>query len=401
MAPAPASLPSHRPSGTPRCAGSVPPVVPWHVPSAPSCAPPRTHAPPTATARQSGNPNRCRSPAPCPTGPPPAAVRSCAQPYTAGKWSGYARSATPCLHRRDGPGPHRQTGAEACAGSLPTPGHWTGPLRTGAGSDARGYAAKSSLYRDAAGRLVHEPSAQALQPAIETTEGITEGAIELQRGNRDIALHHRMKVGARAAVFGIARGGDPITFLATWVDHLQRRRGTGAMAQARELDAANMLDGQIGDIDVKHRPRRQIEGTVGFHQLARKIGGSRQVIQLARGQREGERGPTQEAPFKGCRHGTGIQHVISQVGTKVDARHHQIRLLIQQTVDRQVYAVGGGAVHADKAIGQNVHVQRTVERQRTAGAALVLVGGNHHALGVIRQRSMKRGEARCGGTVVI
>ena len=75
--------------------------------------------------------------------------------------------------------------------------------------------------------------------------------------------------------------------------------------------------------------------------------------------------------------------------------------MLQQTVDRQVHAVGGGAVHADKAIGQDLRVQWTVERQRTAGAALVLVGGNHHALGVILQRSIERGKTGCGGTVIV
>src|SRR5690606_30006799 len=163
-----------------------------------------------------------------------------------------------CLHRRGGPAPHRRTDDAACAGSLPAPGGWTALPRTTARSGARGYAARS--YRppgaaDDPGRA----SQQALQPAVASGEGLVEGTIRLQRGDGDVTLHHRVKVGARAAVFGIAGNGNPVPLLAPRVDHLHRCSGTGTVAQAGQLDTADMLQRQVGHVDIEHGARRQIE----------------------------------------------------------------------------------------------------------------------------------------------
>ena len=68
--------------------------------------------------------------------------------------------------------------------------------------------------------------------------------------------------------------------LAARIDHFQGRGRTGAMAQARQLDAANMVEGQVRDVDVEHCARRQVQGPVGLHQLAGEIRRRRQVIQL-------------------------------------------------------------------------------------------------------------------------
>lgn len=127
----------------------------------------------------------------------------------------------------------------------------------------------------------------------------------------------------------------------------------------------------------------------------------RQVVRLARQQRKRQRRATKETAFQRCGDRTGVQHVITQVGTEVDPRHHHVRRLRQQPIKPQVHTVGRCAVEADEAVGQGLRVQWPVQRQRTAGAALVLVRGNHRALGVIRQRSVQRGDAGCGDTVVV
>ncbi|MNC62398.1 hypothetical protein D3C75_1124160 [compost metagenome] len=65
-----------------------------------------------------------------------------------------------------------------------------------------------------------------------------------------------MKIRARAAVLGITGHRDPVAFLAARVDHLGRRRSAGAMPQACQLDAADMLERQVGDIHIEHCSRR-------------------------------------------------------------------------------------------------------------------------------------------------
>ncbi|MCY1173194.1 hypothetical protein D9M73_133480 [compost metagenome] len=109
----------------------------------------------------------------------------------------------------------------------------------------------------------------------------------------------------------------------------------------------------------------------------------------------------QETSLKGRRHRAGIQDIVPQVRAQVDTGNHHVRFALQQAVEAQVHTIGWRAVEADKAVGQGLRVQRTVERQRTAGAALVLVRGDNHALGVIRQRSIKRGETGCGYPIVV
>ena len=140
---------------------------------------------------------------------------------------------------------------------------------------------------------------------------------------------------------------------------------------------------------------------MGFKQLAGKKRRRRQVVHLAGDQRKGKRRPIQKTPFKCRRHSARIQYIITQVGTQVDARHHHVRLLLEQAVNSQVHAIGRCTVDADKAIGQGMRMQGTVQRQRTAGATFVLLGGNYHALGVVGQRTIKRGQARSCYPVIV
>ena len=173
------------------------------------------------------------------------------------------------------------------------------------------------------------------------------------------------------------------------------------MSQAGELDATDVLQRQVGDIDVEHGARWQLQARLRLDQAPGDIGGSRQVVGQARQERKGQRGTAEETPFQGGGDRAGIQHVVTQVGAQVDAGHHHVGGFRQQAVEPQMHAVSGRAVEADETVGQGLRVQRPIKRQRTAGAALVLIRGNHHALGVIRQRFMQRGDAGCGNTVVI
>ncbi|MNF51078.1 hypothetical protein D3C84_323900 [compost metagenome] len=210
-----------------------------------------------------------------------------------------------------------------------------------------------------------------------------------------------MEVRPRPAVLGVAGCGNPVSLLATRIDYLHRRRSPGTMAEPSHLDTANMIQRQVGDVHIEHGARRQVEPIVGSHETTRDVGSGRQVVRLARKQREGERRQGQESSFQGCRHRAGIEHVVTQIGAQVNARYHQIRQLLQQAIEAQVDAIGRRAVEADEAVAQRAGVKRAVQGQGTAGATFVLVRCDDHTVGVILERTMQSGEPGGSHPVVV
>ena len=71
-----------------------------------------------------------------------------------------------------------------------------------------------------------------------------------------------MKIGALTAILDITGGGNPVTFLATRVDHLDRRRRTRAMTESGQLHTTNMFQRQVRHVDVEYGTRRQFESLV-------------------------------------------------------------------------------------------------------------------------------------------
>ncbi|MCY1173195.1 hypothetical protein D9M73_133490 [compost metagenome] len=90
-----------------------------------------------------------------------------------------------------------------------------------------------------------------------------------------------MEIGTRAAIFGIPGRRDPVTGLAPRIHHFHRCRGSGAMAQAGQLDTADAVQRQIGNVHVQYRTRWQIQVSMGFNQFAREMGSCGKVLYLA------------------------------------------------------------------------------------------------------------------------
>ena len=122
---------------------------------------------------------------------------------------------------------------------------------------------------------------------------------------------------------------------------------------------------------------------------------------MPRDQRKGNRRALQETPFQGGRDSPGIQHVIPKVGPQVDARDHHVRFILQKAIEPQMHTIGRRAVDTYIAVAESMRMQRTVERQRAAGAAFVLIRCDNHALGMIGQRSMQRGDTGCGYPIIV
>ena len=57
-------------------------------------------------------------------------------------------------------------------------------------------------------------------------------------------------------------------------------------------------------------------------------------------ERHRDRRQAQEAPFHRRGDGTRIDHVVAQVGAVIDARHHEVRLIVEESRQRKVHAIG-------------------------------------------------------------
>jgi hypothetical protein len=70
----------------------------------------------------------------------------------------------------------------------------------------------------------------------------------------------------------------------------------------------------------------------------------------------------------------------------VDARHHDVRLEIQQPGQRQVHAIGRRAGHAPGFLVHDARAQRSIERERIGRARAVAVGSHRdHAVAGVAQ----------------
>ena len=125
-----------------------------------------------------------------------------------------------------------------------------------------------------------------------------------------------------------------------------------AQEAAKSFQQQAQLKRQIGNIDVKHRTRRQIKLIMSLDHLPGEVGCRRQVIGLSAGQRECHGRTRQKSPFQRCSDSAGIQHIVAKVGAEVDSCHHHVNAVFIQRIEAQMHAVGRGSVDTDKAVFQ-------------------------------------------------
>ena len=89
-----------------------------------------------------------------------------------------------------------------------------------------------------------------------------------------------MKVGPGTAVLDVACSSDPVAGAATRIDDSDRCRSAGTMPQSGQLNAADMLERQVGNIHVQYREGWQVELLMGLDQQARVMRRRRQIIRL-------------------------------------------------------------------------------------------------------------------------
>ena len=109
-------------------------------------------------------------------------------------------------------------------------------------------------------------------------------------------------------------------------------------------------------------------------------------------QGDGDGGEAEVAPLGGRSDRARVDDIIPQVGTVVDPGHHHVRFRAHQLVDRQVHAVGRGALHrialaAIKAgFAKARNPQRHFQRQGVTRAAAVAIRRYHNDFAAGSQR---------------
>ncbi len=139
------------------------------------------------------------------------------------------------------------------------------------------------------------------------------------------------------------------------------------------------------------------------HEPSRDLGAGIEVPRTARvrAQRDRDRRQPEEAAFDGCCDGARVEHVVSEIGAIVDARHHHVVLVIEQPRDRQMHAVGRSSRHVVNASLGFVHPQGHIECQGIAGTTAIAVGGDDGDLGDGQQRLAQAADSLGAVTIVI
>ncbi len=171
-----------------------------------------------------------------------------------------------------------------------------------------------------------------------------------------------------------------------------------APAQAADLHRAQLVEREIGNVDVQ-QPGHFPDQVLRVHLLDHFAGLARGRLDFAPplvhlGKRDGRH--AEQVALHGRAHGAGIDGVVSHVGAIVDAGDDQVGPEAQQPGERDVHAVGGGAVHVAEAVGRLVDVQGRMQRERV-GLGTVVVLGSHHVdidAGDLAQCGMERHDAR-------
>ena len=219
------------------------------------------------------------------------------------------------------------------------------------------------------------------------------GKIELQRGHRYVAMFNGVKVRSGPRILSGTRRTDPVKQPAPGVVRLYHRLGAMAIAEARRLKSAQLGPAHIGHIDIQGRVRRQRRIFELLQQHANRLPGRIEPARILADQGNGNRRKTQEAAFRRRGHRARIQHVVAEIGAMVDAGDDHIRILIEQSGQGQVYAIGRRAVHAINTVSRPVDAQRRIQSQRMTRAALIAIRRDNDDVGEVRKRQRQRGEA--------
>src|SRR5271167_125459 len=222
-----------------------------------------------------------------------------------------------------------------------------------------------------------------IKPPLEVGQGCMASQIDLQRSYGREPFSNGVKIRAGPGVLPGARVANPVYVAAARV--LRPDDGLGAMpaAQPSYPYAAQLSVRQVRHIDIEyHRPLlRTTQGVLRHspHQLRSNLCGQAKIARAVRrqAQRYGDGRQAEKAAFDGGRDRARVQGIVAEIGAVIDAGHDDVVFKIEQSRDRQMYAIGRRAVDVVgvRVIARGAH--RYIESQRIARPAAVSVGRNY------------------------
>jgi DNA-nicking Smr family endonuclease len=230
------------------------------------------------------------------------------------------------------------------------------------------------------------------------------GEINLQGCNGHKTIGYRMEIGALACILPGASRPDPVHAFTLGIGHRNNRLGAMPATQARRLDAAQLVIGQIRNIDVERDATLNRLFKQPRNQLLRHL---RSGVKIAatvwlHAEREGYCWQTEKTTFDCCRHSARIERVVAQICAVVDAGANQIEFEIKVARDGDVHAVSrcaaGNVMHPRLCLQ---HTQWHIKRQRIAGTAAIAIWRHDSCPGQRRKRRIEFADAFREITVVV
>jgi hypothetical protein len=109
----------------------------------------------------------------------------------------------------------------------------------------------------------------------------------------------------------------------------------------------------------------------------------------------------QETPLHRRGDGTRIDHVVAEIGAVIDARHHQVRLIVEESRQREVHAIGRRTIDLVAILPVLLDPERGRQGQRIARSRTIPIRRDHDNVRDLRQCGGQRVDPGCEIPVIV
>ena len=108
------------------------------------------------------------------------------------------------------------------------------------------------------------------------------------------------------------------------------------------------------------------------------------VLAVLARERYGDGRKAEKTPFHSRRNGPGVNYVIPEIGAMIDAGYDNIRINVEESGQRQMYAIRWRTINEIPVCLYLMNPQRRMQCQRIAGAGVIPVRRNDDDIGNLR-----------------
>ena len=174
---------------------------------------------------------------------------------------------------------------------------------------------------------------------------------------------HGVEVGAGSRIRGAAGRADPVGDVAARSLDAHHRFGLVTASEACRLETLQLCARNVRNVDVQQDRLTHRRARKALRHLERDLRGGLEMIAPLADQRDRERRDAQQKSLHRRRDGSGVDRVVTHVGSEVDSRHDHVRDEGQQSGHGEVHAVGRRAVDEVEAVRGLAHRQRAIESE--------------------------------------